>query len=84
MKNSWVKKISVAMMLTVSLGMVACAGSQDFQDEEEGIEQNEGQNGPAEFFNGSGGSVVSDDDFVSVTTGDGGNFACDASGCSLF
>jgi len=99
MEKNWTKKISLAVMIALTLGTVACGSSSDFQSADEAVQnqnrdQNQdqnvaenndkGQKGPSEFFNGEGGSVVSDGSFTSVTTGDGNNFACDAGGCSLF
>ncbi|MFO1463281.1 MAG: hypothetical protein U1F66_05855 [bacterium] len=89
MKKDWLKKLSLALMVALTLGTVACGSGQDFQNEDEQAqnqadERAADRNGPTEFFNGEGGSVVSDGDFTSVTTGDGANFACDSGGCSLF
>lgn len=89
MKAGWVKKISMALMLALTLGTVAC-GSGQGSDEGEALEnflndENAGarEEGSVEFFD-DGGSITRTDDFVSVNTGDGGSFVCENGECNLF
>ncbi|MCE9624343.1 MAG: hypothetical protein K8R69_02645 [Deltaproteobacteria bacterium] len=91
MNTGWMKKISLALMLTLSLGMVACGSGQNSGDEENDQNVIEAQNsasrkdgGSVEFFDDGGSITRTDDGFVSVNTGDGGTFACDNGDCSLF
>ena len=91
MNTGWMKKISLALMLTLSLGMVACGSSQPSEDEEAVQNVVDGQNnaarkddGSVEFFDDGGSITRTDDGFVSVNTGDGGSFVCDNGDCNLF
>lgn len=89
MMKGWVKKFSIAMMLALSLGTVACGSGQNFDDSEAEENFRNGENagarndGSVEFFD-DGGSITRTDDFVSVNTGDGGSFVCENGECNLF
>ena len=85
MNKGWFKKVSLVLMLALTLGTVACSEGQDFEDEEtvenfvDGQNQNAGNDdeGSVTCF-GDSGCITSTDDFVSVNTGfDGPTFASD-------
>ena len=89
MKAGWAKKISLLVMLALTLGTVACGSGQGSDDSEvleqflNGEKVGARDEGSVEFFD-DGGSITRSDDFVSVNTGDGGSFVCENGECNLF
>ena len=83
MNKGWFKKVSLVLMLALSLGTVACGAGEDFEEQEAVENFADGQNtgnddeGSVTCF-GDSGCITSTDDFVSVNTGfDGPTFASD-------
>ncbi len=80
MMNGWMKKISLVLMIGLTLGTVACGAggeSDDFEDVlNEGSAQAEQNNGGStQFFDG--GSITSDGGSISASFDDGTSFTSD-------
>jgi hypothetical protein len=79
MKNTWLKKVSMGLALSFALGTAACGSTDNFGDENE-FTRDQGEF--VEIHNeATGGHLVGDDSFTSVSFDDGTGIACDAGGC---
>lgn len=81
MKNTWFKKICMGLSLSLTLATVACGSVDNFGDE---TESNQDQGEFVELHNeATGGHLVGDGEFTSVSFDDGTGIACDAGGCTF-
>jgi len=91
MNKGWLKKICLGLMFCMALGVTACGASQDGQDDDNSqdvvADTNRGDNNQGGTFEehnaATGGHLVGDGDFTSVSFDDGTSFACDAGGCTF-